>query len=181
GPPDAAHTPAAARSFAAPARLTLPVCARLLQQNPFHLLRDMILSPRFSEQAEAFGRTQQAPASQFTQLHARSASNLQSAARGEINMTDNRISASLSQADQQAVLSAINTIREKLPFLIDLTPEERHTLPKMGDKSRGFVSQALDLATLNTDILPRSFDVDEMRKDVELLNALSPVMTALAQ
>jgi len=96
-------------------------------------------------------------------------------------MTDNRISASLSQADQQAVLSAINTIREKLPFLIDLTPEERHTLPKMGDKSRGFVSQALDLATLNTDILPRSFDVDEMRKDVELLNALSPVMTALAQ
>src|SRR5438067_10443793 len=29
--------------------------------------------------------------------------------------------------------------------------------------------------------LPRSFDVEEMRKDVELLNALSPIMLALAQ
>jgi hypothetical protein len=96
-------------------------------------------------------------------------------------MPDNRISASLSQADQQTILSAINTIRQKLPFLIDLTPEERRTLPRMGDRSRGFVAQALEVATQNTDILPRSFDVDEMRKDVDLLAALSPVLTALAQ
>jgi hypothetical protein len=96
-------------------------------------------------------------------------------------MPDNRISASLSQADQQAVMSAINTIREKLPFLIDLTPEERRSLPRMGDRSRGFVAQALEVATQNTDILPRSFDVSEMRKDVDLLAALSPIMTALAQ
>lgn len=96
-------------------------------------------------------------------------------------MLDNRISASLSQADQQAILAAVNTIREKLPFLIDLTPEERRTLPRMGDKSRGFVAQALEVATLNPDILPRSFDVSEMRKDVDLLSALSPVMTALSQ
>lgn len=96
-------------------------------------------------------------------------------------MQENRISATLSDADQQTVLSAINTIRQKLPFLIDLTPEERHTLPKMGDKSRGFVSQTLDVATQNEDILPRSFDVEEMRKDVELITQLSPIMTALAQ
>lgn len=96
-------------------------------------------------------------------------------------MPDNRISATLSPADQQAVLAAIGTIREKLPFLIDLSPEERHALPKMGDRSRGFVAQALDVASQNTDILPRSFDVEEMRKDVELLAALSPIMTALAQ
>jgi hypothetical protein len=48
-------------------------------------------------------------------------------------MPDNRISASLSQADQQAPLSAINTVREKLPFLFDLSPEERHALPKTCD------------------------------------------------
>jgi hypothetical protein len=96
-------------------------------------------------------------------------------------MPDNRISATLSQADQQAVLAAIQTIRQKLPFLIDLTPEERRSLPRMGDRSRGFVAQALEIAAQNTDILPRSFDVDEMRKDVDLLAALSPVMTALSQ
>jgi hypothetical protein len=77
-------------------------------------------------------------------------------------MNENRISATLSQTDQQAVLDAINTIRTKLPFLVDLSPEDRHALPKMGDKSRGFVSQALDVATQNADILPRNFDVAEM-------------------
>ncbi|HVF42395.1 MAG TPA: hypothetical protein VM936_05275 [Pyrinomonadaceae bacterium] len=96
-------------------------------------------------------------------------------------MPDNRISATLSQSDRQAVLDAINTIRAKLPFLIDLSPEERQALPKMGDKSRGFVEQALTVAVQNADILPRSFDVEEMRKDVELLAALSPIMAALAQ
>lgn len=96
-------------------------------------------------------------------------------------MPDNRISATLSQADQQAVLAAINTIREKLPFLVDLTPEERRALPKMGESSRGFVAQALEIASQNEDILPRSFDVAEMRKDVDLLNALQPVLTALSQ
>ena len=96
-------------------------------------------------------------------------------------MPDNRVSAVLSETDQQAVMAAINTIRQKLPFLIDLSAEDRRTLPKMGDRSRGFVSQALEVATQNEDILPRSFDVAEMRKDVELLASLSPVMLGLAQ
>lgn len=96
-------------------------------------------------------------------------------------MPDNRISASLSQADRQAVLDALNTIRTKLPFLIDLTPEERKGLPKLGDTGRGFVAKALEVAEQNPDILPRSFDVAEMRKDLELLDALLPVVTAFAQ
>lgn len=62
-------------------------------------------------------------------------------------MADNRISASLSQADREAVMSAIATIREKLPFLIDLTTQERRSLPKLGDKSRAFVSKSLEVAT----------------------------------
>src|SRR5438270_8919793 len=96
-------------------------------------------------------------------------------------MQENRISATLSDADKQAVLSAIQTIRQKLPFLVDLTPEERHALPKMGDKSRAFVEQALNVAEQNEDILPRSFDVAEMRRDVELIQALDPLLPALAQ
>ena len=96
-------------------------------------------------------------------------------------MPDNRISAKLSNTDQTAVLEAINTIRQKLPFLLDLTPEERRSLPRMGDKSRAFVTQALIIAEQNEDILPRSFDVGEMRKDVELVQALEPILPALAQ
>jgi|SRR5215213_5263047 len=96
-------------------------------------------------------------------------------------MSENRVDATLTAADQQAVMTAINTIREKLPFLIDLTTDERRVLPKMGDKSRAFVSQALDMATQNSDFLPRSFDVEEMRKDVELATSLQTISAALTQ
>jgi hypothetical protein len=44
-------------------------------------------------------------------------------------MQETRISAQLGEAERQAVFAAIETIRRHLPFLIDLTPEERHTLP----------------------------------------------------
>jgi hypothetical protein len=96
-------------------------------------------------------------------------------------MPDNRISAQLTPEDQAAILAAINTIRQKLPFVIDLTPEERRALPKMGDKSRAFVSQALEIAKQNSSFLPRSFDVEEMRRDVELTQRLEPITTALTQ
>ncbi len=59
---------------------------------------------------------------------------------------ENRIDAVLTDADRDNVLTIINDIRARLPFLIDLTIEDRQSLPKMGDKSRAFVSQALALA-----------------------------------
>ena len=58
----------------------------------------------------------------------------------------NRIDASISTTVRDEILDLIAQIRTKLPFLIDLSPEERQTLPKMGDKSRAFVSGALQLA-----------------------------------
>lgn len=65
--------------------------------------------------------------------------------------------------------------------MIDLSNEERKALPKMGDKSRAFVSKALEVATQNPEFLPRSFDLDEMRKDVQLFEALYPVLLSLTQ
>lgn len=94
---------------------------------------------------------------------------------------ENRIDATLSDADRDSVLNEIAKIRTLLPFLIDLTSEERMTLPKMGDKSRAFVSQALQLAEHDDSYLPRSFDVEEMKRDVALADALYPIMVALKQ
>ncbi|MFB2769729.1 hypothetical protein ACE1AT_10635 [Pelatocladus sp. BLCC-F211] len=91
------------------------------------------------------------------------------------------ISSTLSQTDRDALLKAIATIKEKLPFLIDLSAEERKALPKMGDKSRAFVSKALEVATQNPEFLPRSFDLEEMRKDVQLFEALYPLLLSLTQ
>jgi hypothetical protein len=93
----------------------------------------------------------------------------------------NPISATISQEDRDAIAQAVATIKQRLPFLIDLVGDERSNMPKMGDKSRAFVSKALEVASQNSDFLPRSFDVDEMRKDLVLYEDLSGLMMTLAQ
>ena len=96
-------------------------------------------------------------------------------------MTDNRVSANLSPDDIAAVQEAIATLKQKLPFLIGLTKEERISMLKMGDKSRAFVQKTMELVKQNQDFLPRSFDVEEMQKDVNLFNDLYPILLSLQQ
>ena len=91
----------------------------------------------------------------------------------------NRISAAVQQADVDAAMAAITTIKTKLPFLVGLTTDEQKAMPKLGDKSRAFVTKALELATQNPGFLPRDFDVEEMRKDVKLFDSIYPVQQAL--
>jgi hypothetical protein len=96
-------------------------------------------------------------------------------------MTDNRVSAELSPADFQEVMDALQLIRKKLSFLIDLSPEERRSLPRMGDKTRAFVTKALEVAVQNEEILPRSFDLAEMKRDVALFESLYPLWQRTSQ
>jgi hypothetical protein len=93
----------------------------------------------------------------------------------------NQVSATLSQADLDAIAQSIDTLYRYMPFLIDLVGKERSAYPKMGDKSRAFVAKALDLASKNAEFLPRSFDVEEMRKDVALYEHLYSVLMSLKQ
>ncbi|MCG8689286.1 MAG: hypothetical protein MI892_30720 [Desulfobacterales bacterium] len=51
----------------------------------------------------------------------------------------------------------------------------------MGDKSRSFVDQALNVAQQNPDILPGRFDLDEFERDVALYHALTPISMALSK
>jgi hypothetical protein len=76
---------------------------------------------------------------------------------------------------------AIGILQAKLPFLVGLTAEERKYLPKMGDKSRAFVLRALEVGQKNQGMLPRAFDLEEMRRDVELYQALYPIYLAVNQ
>jgi hypothetical protein len=87
----------------------------------------------------------------------------------------------LTTTDQQAVLQAIAVIRQKLPFLINLSKEERRTLPKLGDKTRIFVQKAMEVVDQNDNFLPRSFDVSNMRREVNLYEGLYPILLSLAQ
>ena len=91
------------------------------------------------------------------------------------------IDVTLTPEAQQQIQEAFNTIRSQMPFLLTLTPTQRQQLPKMGDKSRAFVRKALSVAQQNPDILPRSFDPGELERDVELFEAVYPLMLATAQ
>jgi hypothetical protein len=93
----------------------------------------------------------------------------------------NLVSGTLSAADQQAVLDAIQTIRDKLPFLTGLSREERASLPKMGDRSVGFVQTAHQFAGQNVDRPGADFGMPEFTSDMELEAQLRPIEVALGQ
>ncbi|MGC9400490.1 MAG: hypothetical protein ACP5HM_15325 [Anaerolineae bacterium] len=96
-------------------------------------------------------------------------------------MVANRIQAEITQEDQQAVLDILAEIRERLPFLLNLTAEERQALPKMGEKSRAFVDEALALVREDPDLLPADFEVEELEKDIALYDRLQPILFAVLQ
>jgi len=85
------------------------------------------------------------------------------------------ISAALSKEDRDAVMDAVAVIKEKLPFLVDLNASERKSLPKMGDKSRAFVSKALEVATQNPDFLPSISTTSPIGKTFPIASGLTPL------
>ncbi|MGG6268404.1 hypothetical protein ACQ4M3_19595 [Leptolyngbya sp. AN03gr2] len=96
-------------------------------------------------------------------------------------MTSNRVSATLSTSDRETVLNAIEAIKQAMPFLVSLTLEERKSMPKAGDRGRGFMLNCYDAAQKYTDCLPRTFDTAEMQKDLRLIEDLYPVLIALRE
>jgi hypothetical protein len=96
-------------------------------------------------------------------------------------MAYQNITATLSEADIQEIKAALQTIEQKLPFLITLSVEERRKLFKMGDKSLAFVKNSLTAAQSNRDILPASFDLDEFVRDYQLAATLTELLIGLRQ
>jgi hypothetical protein len=91
------------------------------------------------------------------------------------------IDAELSIDDLDAVMAALEIIRQKLPFLVGLSPDERRQLSKIGRKSQTFVVKALDMAAKHGDLMPRYFNIEEARRDLELFETLNPVLQSLNQ
>src|SRR5215510_10068681 len=93
-------------------------------------------------------------------------------------MITNRVTATLSTEDQEAVLAALHTIEQKLPFLISLTTAERAQMAKVGDKTEAFVRKAVDVCSRHSGLLSETF-VDEMRRDADLWISLMPIQAAI--
>jgi hypothetical protein len=89
----------------------------------------------------------------------------------------NSIAVSIPEADLAEIRGAIGVLRVKLaPHLKSLTPQDRHELPKMGDKTMGFVQKAFEYGTRHAELAPGFLDFEAMATDVkavELLRELS--------
>ncbi|MBK7874135.1 MAG: hypothetical protein IPJ74_27555 [Saprospiraceae bacterium] len=62
------------------------------------------------------------------------------------NIGNNRVSASLNPDDFNAIKQAIQEIRNRMPFLLGLTLEERKKLAKINRSNKLFVGDAIEVA-----------------------------------
>ncbi|MBE8969611.1 hypothetical protein [Nostoc sp.] len=96
-------------------------------------------------------------------------------------MAYQNIAATLSPQDIQEIKAALQTVQRKMPFLITLSTEERRKLVKMGDKSLAFVNNSVTAAQSNREILPATFDVEELIRDYQLASALTELLISVQQ
>lgn len=93
---------------------------------------------------------------------------------------DNKVSRAIPEATLQQVLKHLDQVRELLAdYLLSLTPEERQTMPKMGEKSVEFVDKAAEYSASLAKALPGYIDGPGLRIDAGTYKALLPVYNAL--
>jgi hypothetical protein len=88
---------------------------------------------------------------------------------------DNQLSATVSAQDLTAISEALDAITARLPFLINLTAEERQVYAKMGDKTVAFVEKALEYAREHPNLVPPYLNVAEFERDMALIRQLQAV------
>jgi hypothetical protein len=89
------------------------------------------------------------------------------------------ISAELTGEQKDLIISKLNEISDMLPFIVNLTIDERRSLTKMGDKSVAFVMKALEYASTNPQFVPPYLDVAELSKDAILASQLLAINNAI--
>jgi len=94
---------------------------------------------------------------------------------------ENQISIIISEEALANINKAIATINENLPDLINLTVDDRHQLPKMGDKTIAFVNKSFEYASQNPTIVPSFLDLSEFAKDTAAVTSLKRILMPLEQ
>lgn len=87
-------------------------------------------------------------------------------------MSQNLISLELSPESLTKLDQAIAAIEEVFAPFLSLSAEEVRGLAKMGDKSEQFCRQTAQVLEQNQEILPSTFHLGEMHKDIAAFDAL---------
>ena len=97
----------------------------------------------------------------------------------------NQVAVTVTDEETTKVREALATLNSTLrPKLVQLNAQSRMELPKMGDKSFGFVNKTLDYAGTNPDFAPRYFNLEDAKTDfaaVAVLREFAGSLSTLAE
>ena len=97
--------------------------------------------------------------------------------RSSDSLQTNSVSGNLTEKDREFILASFEDMKHRLSFAAELSGER--SLCRLTESSRKFVTKALALAMNNSEMLPRSFDLEEFERDAQLLDALEPIKQEL--
>lgn len=97
-------------------------------------------------------------------------------------MTQNLVSQHLSDDQWARADAAITELAAALePMLVSVTRTNKKTMVKMGEASEVFCRQAVDVMQENLHLMPRGFDLEEMRHDLQSHDALNARIVRLTR
>jgi len=95
-------------------------------------------------------------------------------------MEQNLISAEIAVEDIAQINSAIDLIKQKLPFLITFTDDQKKEIHKLGNVLKPFVDDAADAAIRYPQIMSGTFNQQEYKRDYQLYKTLTEIDGKLA-
>ena len=94
-------------------------------------------------------------------------------------MSEHYLAMTITQEQVDTLLATIKTIDASLPSLIELTANQRKSMPHYSDKELGFIQKTLHIAEQNPEIYPANFNLDVMRRDIDTLQKFDAILYAL--
>jgi hypothetical protein len=91
-------------------------------------------------------------------------------------MSYQNLSVSITSQQKADVIAKIAAVKAALPFLINLTPTERHALRKVAEKRQGYVNDVMIAVKANPTMIPPVINVAEYTKDALLYSDMAEIM-----
>lgn len=91
----------------------------------------------------------------------------------------NKISAELTQEQEAQIMKLIKEVKEALPFLVNLSSDERKRLAKLSRSRVDFVDTALVHIQAKPEYLPPYVSAEEFAKDVNLKNSMQRIQAEM--
>jgi len=84
----------------------------------------------------------------------------------------NQISVEMSDDRLKRIWDNLKGIKDEMPFLIDMTPEERRSRSVMNSARKPFVEKTIAYGEKDPRIVPNYVDIEEMKKSMKLYEQL---------